>query len=130
MQLSNQDTFVMVAGVYRFYISIKIKEFLSTGLVNIAVKIRDSLSLVEYMNFDFSTVINAEGGDQEFTLAQPYIWNLQDSATIEVYAEINEVQCNIHQSYFMIEEVEKYGVELGRDRITDPTLSSVVKATN
>jgi hypothetical protein len=53
----------MVAGVYRFYISIKIKEFLSTGLVNIAVKIRDSLSLVEYMNFDFSTVINAEGGD-------------------------------------------------------------------
>lgn len=130
MYLSNQDTFVMIAGVYRFYISVKIKEFLSTGLVNIAVKIRDSLSLVEYMNFDFSTVINAEGGDQEFTLAQPYIWNLQDSATIEVYAEINEVQCNIHQSYFMIEEVEKYGVELGRDRITDPTLSSVVKATN
>lgn len=63
MYLSNQDTFVMVAGVYRFYISIKIKEFLSTGLVNIAVKIRDSLSLLEYMNFDFSTVINAEGGD-------------------------------------------------------------------
>ena len=30
----------------------------------------------------------------------------------------------------MIEEVEKYGVELGRDRITDPTLSSVILATN
>ena len=30
----------------------------------------------------------------------------------------------------MIEEVEKYGVELGRDRITDPTLSSIVLATN
>ena len=30
----------------------------------------------------------------------------------------------------MIEEVEKFGVELGRDRITDPTLSSVVQVTN
>ena len=30
----------------------------------------------------------------------------------------------------MIEEVEKYGVELGRDRITDPTLSTLVLTTN
>jgi|LauGreDrversion2_5_1035112.scaffolds.fasta_scaffold166500_1 hypothetical protein len=30
----------------------------------------------------------------------------------------------------MIEEVEKYGVELGRDRITDPTLASNVHVTN
>ena len=30
----------------------------------------------------------------------------------------------------MIEEVEKYGVELGRDRITDPTLATTLLATN
>ena len=30
----------------------------------------------------------------------------------------------------MIEEVEKYGVELGRDKITDPTLASVLLITN
>jgi len=30
----------------------------------------------------------------------------------------------------MIEEVEKYGIELGRDKITDPTLSSTLRITN
>ena len=30
----------------------------------------------------------------------------------------------------MIEEVEKYGIELGRDRITDPALNTIVKVTN
>ena len=30
----------------------------------------------------------------------------------------------------MIEEVEKYGIELGRDRITDPTLASTLLINN
>jgi hypothetical protein len=49
---------------------------------------------------------------------------MNEPATIEVYAEIGDVECSIYQSHLVIEEVEKYGIELGRDKITDPALKS------
>ena len=58
------------------------------------------------------------------------MWKLENSANIEVYAEIGNVAYNIYESYVTIEEVEKYGVELGRDRITDATVSTTVTASN
>ena len=36
---------------------------MDTGLVNVTVLVRDANTLVEYMAFDFSTVINASGGN-------------------------------------------------------------------
>ena len=63
-------------------------------------------------------------------MTQPYLWKLDNNANIEVYAQIGDTTYNIYQSYLLIEEVEKYGVELGRDRITDPTLATTVLTTN
>ncbi len=76
------------------------------------------------MLFDFRTVVDTSGGNQEFTMTQPYLWKLDNNANIEVYAQIGETTYSIYESYLLIEEVEKFGVELGRDRITDPTLVS------
>ena len=38
------------------------------------------------MVFDFRTIVDTSGGDQEFTMSQPYLWKLDNSANIEVYA--------------------------------------------
>ena len=57
------DTFNVIAGVYRFYIGIKIKDFKDDGLMNVAVIIRDTSTLQEYMLFDFRTIIDASGGN-------------------------------------------------------------------
>jgi hypothetical protein len=61
--MNSEDTFTLIEGVYRFYLTIKIKEFKETGLVSISVKIRDIDTLHEYTNFDFSSVVSSEGGD-------------------------------------------------------------------
>ena len=82
------------------------------------------------MVFDFRTIVDTAGGNQEFTMTQPYLWKLDNNANIEVYAQIGETTYNIYESYLLIEEVEKYGVELGRDRITDPTIATTVITTN
>lgn len=42
---------------------------MNTGLVNVSVIVRDSNTLNEYMVFDFTTIVNADGGNQEFTIA-------------------------------------------------------------
>ena len=47
----------------------KIKEFLGSGLMNIAIVVRDTNTLQEYMVFDFRTIIDTSGGDQEFTMS-------------------------------------------------------------
>lgn len=36
------DTFSLDAGVYKFFLCIKIKEFMATGIYNVSVVIRDS----------------------------------------------------------------------------------------
>ena len=54
--------------------------------MNVAVIIRDTSTLQEYMLFDFRTIIDASGGNQEFTITQPYLWKLDNNANIEVYA--------------------------------------------
>jgi hypothetical protein len=59
-------------------------------------------------------------------MTQPYLWNMVSSANIEVYALIGDTDCELYESYLLIEEVEKVGVDLGRDRLTDPTLNSIV----
>ena len=65
----SNDTFNVIAGVYRFYLGMKITEFQTSGLINVAIKIRDVNTLQEYMVFDFRTIVDASGGNQEFTLS-------------------------------------------------------------
>ena len=57
------DTFSLSAGVYRFFLCIKIKEFLATGLYSVSVVVRDSDDQTSYVTFDFSVQANADGGD-------------------------------------------------------------------
>jgi len=68
IDLGINDTFNVIAGVYRFYIGIKIKEFKDNGLMNVAVIVRDTNTLQEYMLFDFKTIVDTSGGNQEFTM--------------------------------------------------------------
>ena len=36
---------------------------MDTGLVNVSVLVRDSNTLNQYMVFDFTTIVSAEGGN-------------------------------------------------------------------
>lgn len=110
--------------MYRFYLGIKIKEFLSTGIYSVSVVIRDSDDQTNYITFAFTVKANADGGDQELTVAYPYIWKFLTAKNIEVYAEIGNTSYNIYESYLLIDEVEPYGLSIGKDRITDSTLDS------
>lgn len=63
-------------------------------------------------------------------MTQPYLWNMTQNVNIELYANIGDVDCVLYESYLLIEEVERIGVDVGRDRLTDPTLNSIVQLTN
>lgn len=45
IDIGPSDTFNVIAGIYRFYIGIKVKEFKDNGLMNVAVLVRDSNTL-------------------------------------------------------------------------------------